>query len=97
MQPVDIEKIKCQAAETPRLVSDMEITGVGFDECQIIQVDMMELTTPRNEIKEETKMIQEGNKDLTIIINRDGDLFSWSVLADNPGWMAKRNEIIGAA
>ncbi len=97
MQPVNIETIKQQAAETPRLVNDMEIMNIPFNQCQILQIDTMTLTIQRDAVMKPSILIQSGDTDLTILVNKEGILLSWRVSVDNPGWEAKRLEIIGAA
>lgn len=97
MQPVDIKTIKQQAEGIQRLVNDMEIMNIPFNQCQIIQMDTMTIIVQRGAVMEPSRLIQPGDTDLTIIVDKEGNLLSWSVSVDNPGWEAKRLEIIGAA
>lgn len=97
MQPVNIKTIKQQAEGTERLVNDMEIMNIPFNQCQIIQMDTMTIIVQRGTVMDPSRLIQSGDTDLTIIVDKEGNLLSWSVSVDNPGWIAKRNEIIDAA
>lgn len=77
MKTPDLTQVKKQMMEDSRFVSDLEQTGITFEECSIIQVSN---ESGRFMTDEEckTRIIQDGEGGICITLNVHGEMLSYS-------------------